>query len=113
VRNAVGRLGVEEPNHGHPRLVCARCKGPCSRRAANKRDECAPPHELLFPSGHQKKLTLVANDPEALKGSLKAIGGSQSDDWNNILANQTIQTLWVKHSDEEPADASTARTLPR
>jgi hypothetical protein len=24
-----------------------------------------------------------------------------SDDWNNILANQTIQTLWLKNSDAE------------
>ncbi len=51
---------------------------------------------------HKKKpITLMADDPEALKGSLKAIGGSQSDYWNNILANQTIKTLWLGHSDEE------------
>jgi hypothetical protein len=24
-----------------------------------------------------------------------------SDDWNNILANQTIRTLWLKNSDAE------------
>ena len=51
---------------------------------------------------HKKKpITLIADDPEALKGSLKAIGGSQSDHWNNILANQTVKTLWLGHSDEE------------
>jgi hypothetical protein len=51
---------------------------------------------------HKKKpITLIANDPVALKGSLKAIGGSQSDHWNNILANQTVKTLWLGHSDEE------------
>jgi hypothetical protein len=32
---------------------------------------------------------------------LKAIGGSMSDDWNNNLANQTIQTVWLKNSDAE------------
>jgi hypothetical protein len=32
---------------------------------------------------------------------LKAIGGSMSDDWNNILVNQTIRTLWVNNSDAE------------
>jgi hypothetical protein len=39
-----------------------------------------------------------------LKGVLKRIGGSQSDKWNNILANQTVQTLWLKHSDKETCD---------
>jgi hypothetical protein len=45
--------------------------------------------------------TIEANDPADLKGRLKNIGGSRSDHWNNILANQTIQSLWVKHSDAE------------
>jgi hypothetical protein len=35
---------------------------------------------------------------------LKALGGSQSDIWNNILANQTFQTLWMKHSSAEERD---------
>jgi hypothetical protein len=30
--------------------------------------------------------TVVANDPDDLKGALKNIGGSRSDHWNNILA---------------------------
>jgi hypothetical protein len=34
--------------------------------------------------------TVVANDPDDLKGALKQIGGSQSDRWNNILANQAV-----------------------
>jgi hypothetical protein len=41
------------------------------------------------------------HDVGKLKGTLKPIGGSTSDDWNNILANQTIQTLWLKDSDAE------------
>jgi hypothetical protein len=43
--------------------------------------------------------TVVANDPEDRKGALKTIGGSQSDHWNNTLANQAVQALWVKNSD--------------
>lgn len=43
---------------------------------------------------------VVANDPEDRKGALKTIGGSQSDHWNNTLANQTAHALWVKNSDE-------------
>jgi hypothetical protein len=41
------------------------------------------------------------HDLSKLRGALKTIGGSMSDDWNNILANQTIQTLWLKNSDSE------------
>lgn len=34
------------------------------------------------------------HDASKLRGRLKAIGGSMSDDWNNDLANQAVQTLW-------------------
>jgi hypothetical protein len=34
------------------------------------------------------------NDVPKSQGRLKAIGGSISDAWNNILANQTVRTLW-------------------
>jgi hypothetical protein len=44
---------------------------------------------------------IVANDPEDQKGELKSIGGSQSDRWNLLLANQAVNALWVKQSDEE------------
>lgn len=42
-----------------------------------------------------------AHDPSSLPGKLKALGGSKSDDWNNVIANQTIQALWRKNSNEE------------
>lgn len=54
-----------------------------------------PAHELK---------TVVANDPDELKGRLKYIGGSRSDHWNNILATQTINALWLKHSDPQTQD---------
>jgi hypothetical protein len=47
----------------------------------------------------QNKATRVLYDPEAQKGTLKSIGGSQSDDWNDILANQTVQALSLTRSD--------------
>jgi hypothetical protein len=50
-------------------------------------------------SDAQNKATRVLYDPEAQKGTLKSIGGSQSDDWNDILANQTVQSLSLKRSD--------------
>src|SRR5262245_56617534 len=41
------------------------------------------------------------HDLSKLKGQFKLIGGSMADDWNNLIANQTCQTLWLKHSDAE------------
>jgi hypothetical protein len=51
-----------------------------------------------------KPSTASVNDPDNRKGALKSIGGSQSDDWNNILANQAVQTLWLGNSDKETHD---------
>jgi hypothetical protein len=45
--------------------------------------------------------TVAVNEPDDLQGALKDIGGSKSDHWNNLLANQTVQSLWTKYSDEE------------
>ena len=45
---------------------------------------------------------LHVHDPSKLKGTLKPIGGSMSDDWNNILANQAIRTIWFfENTDSE------------
>lgn len=55
--------------------------------------------------------TVVADDPEDRKGRLKSIGGSQSDHWNNILANQTVQALWLKHSDPATRDKQYSATV--
>jgi hypothetical protein len=60
---------------------------------------------------HKKPIPLIIDDPEALKGSLKAIGGSQSDHWNNILANQTVRTLWLGHSDQESRSQQYSATV--
>jgi hypothetical protein len=48
-----------------------------------------------------KPTTVFANDPQDLRGALRSIGGSQSDSWNNVLANQAVDTLWLKNSDKE------------
>ena len=49
------------------------------------------------------KVTNVTH-PSQERSQLKALGGSQSDAWNNILANQTMQSLWLKHSNEDDRD---------
>ena len=55
--------------------------------------------------------TVVANDPDDRKGRLKNIGGSQSDHWNNILANQAVQALWLKNSSSEERDKQLSATV--
>jgi hypothetical protein len=54
------------------------------------------------------KPTVEVHDISKRKGVLKNIGGSMSDNWNNILANQTIQTLWLKVW--KPTKSSTGAT---
>ncbi len=51
-----------------------------------------------------KPAAMVAKGPDDLKGTLKEIGGSSSDHWNSVLASQTMQALWLKHSDPETRD---------
>lgn len=55
--------------------------------------------------------TVVANDPDDRKGRLKKIGGSQSDLWNNILANQAVQALWLKNLSPEERDKQYSATV--
>src|SRR4051812_36712540 len=55
--------------------------------------------------------TVVADNPEDRKGRLKNIGGSKSDHWNNTLANQTVQALWVKNSSTEERDKQLSATI--
>jgi len=44
---------------------------------------------------------VLVEDPSSLPGKLQRIGGSKSDTWNNVIANQAVQTVWTKNSDEE------------
>src|SRR4051812_29807039 len=55
--------------------------------------------------------TIMANDPEDQKGRLKSIGGSASDHWNNVLANQAIDTLWVRPSDPDAVNRQLSATV--
>jgi hypothetical protein len=55
--------------------------------------------------------SLIANDPARRTGRLKPLGGSVSDTWNNMLANQCLKTLWLKHSDEESREQQRAATV--
>ena len=59
-----------------------------------------------MPARSNEPTTVIANDPNDRKGALKTIGGSLSDHWNNTLANQAVQALWIKNSDDEPATSN-------
>jgi hypothetical protein len=58
-----------------------------------------------------KPTTVVADDPADQKGQLKNLGGSKSDRWNNLLANQAVNALWLKHSDPETRDKQYSATV--
>jgi hypothetical protein len=49
----------------------------------------------------KKKPEVEVHDLSKRIGKLKALGGSMSDNWNNILANQTSQTVWLSNSDPD------------
>jgi hypothetical protein len=53
------------------------------------------------PRQAEEKTVIAVSDPSLLLGKLRAIGGSKSDDWNNVVANQAMQTIWGKNSDQE------------
>lgn len=48
----------------------------------------------------QKPETLVLERPESMEGNLKVIGGSMSDDWNHVVANQVVNALKM-HADAQ------------
>ena len=48
----------------------------------------------------QSSKVLQVQAPETGKAALKALGGSPIDEFNNIVANQVIASLW-QHSNEE------------
>ena len=42
----------------------------------------------------KEPVVIQAKDPSRHPGELKRIGGSMSDDWNNRIANNTVNSLW-------------------
>jgi hypothetical protein len=58
---------------------------------------------------HMQNTMVVTNDPEDRKGRLKRLGGSHSDHWNNVLANQTANALWLQAAAYVLASGNTVR----
>jgi hypothetical protein len=48
--------------------------------------------------------TLEIHPSSELRGEIKDIGGSMSDDWNNIVLNQVVNALFLKHSDTKDVE---------
>jgi hypothetical protein len=44
---------------------------------------------------------VVAQDPDQGEAKFKRFGGSNSDTFNDVLTAQVVNTLWLKHADEE------------
>jgi hypothetical protein len=63
------------------------------------------------PKSAPKAKTVILDYPQEQQGQLKSMGGSQSDAWNNLLANQAISSLWMKNSDEEGRDRQLNATV--
>src|SRR5262245_47655662 len=55
-------------------------------------------------SDEEKSKALSAKDPDNLTSTMKRLGGSHSDHWNETVANQALQTLWTAHSKDETLD---------
>jgi hypothetical protein len=54
---------------------------------------------------------ITALDPAGGEGKLRRIGGSGSDDLNQVLADQAFRSLWTAHSDEATRDQQVQATL--
>jgi len=58
-----------------------------------------------------KPTKVLVQKPDEWKGELRRIGGSKSDEWNNLLANQALEALWLKNSDAETRDKQMNATI--
>ena len=61
------------------------------------------------PAPGNTKIVTAVDNPETLKPKLKCVGGSQSDEWNNVLANQTVNALWLANSSDETQEQQRER----
>ena len=58
-----------------------------------------------------RKVTTVEVRQQTKPSELMVLGGSRSDDWNNVIANQAINSLWLNNSDKEGKDKQISATL--
>ena len=63
------------------------------------------------PAPGNTKIVTGVDNLETLKPEWKCVGGSQSDEWNNVLANQTINALWLANSSDETQEQRASATV--
>jgi hypothetical protein len=63
------------------------------------------------PTGREATITLHGPSLFNKPPELKRLGGSHSDDWNNHIANQTINTLRTTKTEEGDASAETKAAI--
>ena len=54
-------------------------------------------------AGEEKGCASAGSSRPLLQGKLRGIGGSMSDEWNSMLADQVRQALWFFPSDDGEA----------
>jgi hypothetical protein len=59
----------------------------------------------------KKTPTVITYNVADLKGEKKDMGGGMHDTWNDILAGQTINSLWIGHSSPEERDKQCVATV--
>ena len=58
----------------------------------------------------KEKITIMP-EPDRAEGKLKVLGGSKIDDFNNVLANDVIRSLWYGSDDAMVITAHNGHTL--
>jgi hypothetical protein len=79
--------GSQHPDAGHPLGLGACCERPNGRRAADERDELAPPHEI--PSSHRKPYITT---PLTQKRCRDRTWTTEAKDWNRMIRCHPICT---------------------
>ena len=58
-----------------------------------------------------KEKTTIMPEPDRAVGKLKVLGGSNIDDFNNILANDVIRSLWYGSDGKQDPDRKVQSAL--
>jgi hypothetical protein len=56
----------------------------------------APATVVVNDTGKGLEIGVVANNADDLKSTFEKYGGTRSDDWNDVIACQTANALWLK-----------------
>lgn len=79
-------------------------KRPKPRRSAKEKATPATVPAVADPTPPNPTKQHVVDIEASLKGELQSIGGSKSDDWNNLVANQAMQTIWAGNDPKQASD---------